>query len=230
MPLDPKILGFSNRWYKPAMKAAEILTLEPSLRVRRITAPYFLATKLEAFHGRGARDYFASHDLEDVVSVIDGRSELAADVLAAPNDLRAYLAWELRDLIREPRFVDALAGYLLPDGASQARVPIILRRMGEIADPVNMHGLWRELTAELEPLRSLFPPTEKGVAATKWFDEFLRETELDLALHVLCDFLLEPDVPAAAPQIQSVIESLHAKMGTVDDCVARLGQKASEAE
>jgi len=47
------------------MKAAELWTLEPSLRIRCITTPYFVATKLEAFHTRGGSDYFASHDLED---------------------------------------------------------------------------------------------------------------------------------------------------------------------
>lgn len=140
MPLDPKILGFSNRWYKPAMQAAEHRTLEPSLRIRTVTAPLFLATKLEAFHGRGGDDYFASHDLEDVLSVIDGRAELLAEVRAAPNDLRAYLALEFRALIREPRFVNALAGHLLPDAASQSRIPILLRRMEELAAPENLQA------------------------------------------------------------------------------------------
>jgi hypothetical protein len=46
--------------------------LEPSLRIRVITAPFFLATKLDAFHGRGKGDHFASRDLEDALSVIDG--------------------------------------------------------------------------------------------------------------------------------------------------------------
>ena len=53
MPLDERILGFSNRWYSEVMHAAEVLTLEPSLEIRIITAPFFLATKLEAFKGRG---------------------------------------------------------------------------------------------------------------------------------------------------------------------------------
>jgi hypothetical protein len=53
MPLDQEILGFSNRWYREAMHAATVLTLEPSLQIRSITAPFFLATKLEAFKGRG---------------------------------------------------------------------------------------------------------------------------------------------------------------------------------
>src|SRR4029077_6042786 len=34
MPLDAKILGFSNRWYKPAMRFAEFRELKPDLTVR----------------------------------------------------------------------------------------------------------------------------------------------------------------------------------------------------
>jgi predicted nucleotidyltransferase len=132
MPLDPKILGFSNRWYKEAMIAAELRTLEPSLQIRSITAPFFLATKLEAFKGRGRRDYFGSHDLEDVLSVIDARPELLDEVRAAPDDLRAYLALEFRALLQDPRFLDALPGHLLPDAASQARIPLLLHRIEEL--------------------------------------------------------------------------------------------------
>ena len=129
MPLDETILGFSNRWYREAMYAAEVLTLEPSLEIRAITAPFFMATKLEAFKGRGGGDYFASHDLEDVISVIDGRSELLAEVRATSDDLRGYLAGEFRSLMRDQRFIDALPGHLPPDAASQARIPILRGRL-----------------------------------------------------------------------------------------------------
>ena len=76
MPLDEKILGFSNRWYRAAMEAANTHQLFPDLEIRVVTAPYFLATKIEAFKGRGRGDFFASHDLEDLVFVIDGRSTI----------------------------------------------------------------------------------------------------------------------------------------------------------
>jgi predicted nucleotidyltransferase len=132
MPLDQKILGFSNRWYREAVNAAEVLMLEPSLKIRGITAPFFLATKLEAFKGRGGRDYFASHDMEDLLSVIDGRPELLAEVRAASDDLRAYLALEFRSLLGDPRFIDALPGHLLPDTASQSRIPMLLERIQEL--------------------------------------------------------------------------------------------------
>jgi len=52
MPLDEKILGFSNRWYRAAMRTAIIRRISSELEIRMISAPFFIATKLEAFMGR----------------------------------------------------------------------------------------------------------------------------------------------------------------------------------
>ncbi len=61
VPLDEKVLGFTNRWYQPAIEAAETREILPVVVIRVISSPYFCATKLEAFDGRGAGDYLASH-------------------------------------------------------------------------------------------------------------------------------------------------------------------------
>ena len=55
MPLDPQVLGFSNRWYPDALHTAGNVQLRSGLIIRAINAPYFLGTKLEAFNGRGKR-------------------------------------------------------------------------------------------------------------------------------------------------------------------------------
>jgi hypothetical protein len=133
MPLDEKILGFSNRWYKPAMDSAVARELEPGLRVRVVTGLFFCATKLEAFAGRGKNDYLASHDLEDLVSVVDGRAELVEEIHAGPEDVRTCIASEIKKLLAIGSFVDALPGYLLPDAASQARISTVLERLKQIA-------------------------------------------------------------------------------------------------
>jgi hypothetical protein len=133
MPTDEKILGFSNRWYKSAMQTAQTVQFESGLTVRVVTAPFFLGTKLEAFKGRGKNDYFASHDLEDVVAVIDGRPLLLDEIRRAPKELTAYIADEIRKLIGNREFMDALPGYLLPDPASQARLRALLNSMQELA-------------------------------------------------------------------------------------------------
>jgi hypothetical protein len=79
-----------------------------------VTAPYFLGTKIEAFHGRGRRDFAVSHDLEDLIFVIDGRASIVNDVRRQTERLREYLGVQFSALLRTPPFVDALPGYLMP--------------------------------------------------------------------------------------------------------------------
>jgi hypothetical protein len=40
-----------------------------------------------------------------------------------------YIADSVRLLLKEARFLDALPGYLLPDGASQARIGELLAKL-----------------------------------------------------------------------------------------------------
>ena len=133
MPLDEKILGFSNRWYRAAMEASVTKKLGGDLEIRMVTAPYFVATKLEAFKGRGRGDFPGSHDLEDVVSIIDGRETLSAEVRSAGAKLSQYVRVEIAKLLANPGFTDALPGFLLPDSASQSRIGIVLSRLQELA-------------------------------------------------------------------------------------------------
>jgi hypothetical protein len=56
MPIDSSILGFINIWYGPAFENARRTRIGEA-EVRLITALYFVATKLEAFHGRGKNDF-----------------------------------------------------------------------------------------------------------------------------------------------------------------------------
>jgi hypothetical protein len=133
MPTDASILGFSNPWYPGAIKYATVHNIAPKLSIRVVTPPYFCATKIVAFHGRGNGDYAASHDLEDFLALVDGRSELASEIRGAEADVRHYIATEASGFLNDGRFVDALPGCLPPDAASQARLPLLAQRLQEIA-------------------------------------------------------------------------------------------------
>lgn len=128
MPVDEHVLGFSNRWYPAAIETAHTVSIAGH-DVRVVKPALFVATKLEAFHGRGGDDVFASHDLEDIVAVVDGRPEIVGDVAAASANVRAYIASEVRALLNNPDFIEALAGFVLPDAASQARRPLLEGRL-----------------------------------------------------------------------------------------------------
>jgi hypothetical protein len=133
MPLDAAILGFSNRWYPDVLRDADELMLPSGMLLRVISSPLFLATKIEAFNGRGEMDYFASRDLEDIVTVVDGRPSLANEVKRSSDDVRAYVAQAIGALLREQRFLDAPPGYLLPDPANQARLSRLIAEFRELA-------------------------------------------------------------------------------------------------
>lgn len=136
MPTDESILGFANRWYPDALTNAIHCTLPSGQIIRTLTPPHFLATKFEAFHGRGGGDYWASHDMEDIVCIIDGRAEIITEVAASPDDLRSYLQTEFTALRDDPMFAEAVSGFLPGDAVSQTRGPRILQRIAALAGKV----------------------------------------------------------------------------------------------
>jgi predicted nucleotidyltransferase len=134
MPDQENVLGFSNRWYPSARKSASWLTVGdgPDDRIRVVDAPHFVATKLEAFRGRGAGDFY-HHDMEDLIAVIDGRGEFLDEMKTSPEDVRAFITQEIATLMNDEAFREALPGHLPGDKASQARLPIVEQRLRAIA-------------------------------------------------------------------------------------------------
>ncbi|SHN00280.1 hypothetical protein [Rhizobacter sp. OV335] len=134
MPSDESVLGHStNRWYPHAIRSAQRRQLPSGTEVLVVSAPLFLATKLEAFYDRGQGDYLGHHDMEDIINVIDGRPEIATEVEAADQEVRDHLRQEFDDLLADPRFVDVIPMHLRGDLTSQARARVILDRLRRLA-------------------------------------------------------------------------------------------------
>lgn len=130
MPVQADVLGFSNRWYAHAVRTAASIELAPGLSIRRVSAVAFVATKLEAFASRGAGDILASHDLEDVLNIVDGREELAGELAMAPEELREAVAAAFAGLLAHPDFANALPG-LIAEPARSGIVESRLRGMSQ---------------------------------------------------------------------------------------------------
>jgi len=133
MPTDPDILGFSNEWYEEAIATAAVVRLDSSAEIRVATPPLLVATKLCAWKGRGDGDLLGSLDVHDVLTLIDGRPELAQEVEAAPPHLRSYIQNELAELQAEPYFsyaVDGATATYGPVGAERAR--LVRERIDEL--------------------------------------------------------------------------------------------------
>ena len=133
MPVEEKVLGFGNKWYKPAMETANTITIADGIDIRIATLPYFLITKLEAFDGRGGGDYLLSHDIEDFIAVVDGRAEVVEEVKQSDGELRQALSARISNLLIDPRFVTAISGHMPTDETSQARVKVVMDRLSRLA-------------------------------------------------------------------------------------------------
>ena len=87
MPLNEKILGFSNTWYQDGFENSVDLRIG-QISIKTLSFPYFLATKLEAFESRGKNSFlWESKDFEDIVVVLNGRNNLVLDLKRLPRDV-----------------------------------------------------------------------------------------------------------------------------------------------
>ncbi|MBN8557464.1 MAG: hypothetical protein LCH72_16110 [Proteobacteria bacterium] len=133
MPTDEAVLGFANRWYPLAARTATHQTLPSGRQIRLIAAPAFLATKFEAFRTRGGGDPLTSHDLEDIINVLEGCRRIEADVMASEPEVRSYLAAQFADLSTKPDFRGVLPGLLAYDELHAQRVQAVLQKIHAIA-------------------------------------------------------------------------------------------------
>ena len=106
MPTDDPSIGFSNKWYPKGYEHAENYTLDDGQTIRILTAPYFLATKLEAFKGRGGGDGRLSHDFEDIIFVLENRERLWHEIMICDDEVKAYLVDEFSALMDNPHIYE----------------------------------------------------------------------------------------------------------------------------
>lgn len=88
-----------------------------------------MTPKLEAFASRGENDYMTSHDLEDVLNIVDGRQELVAELAGAPVELRNAVATTFTPLLKSAGFLNVLPGLL----AEPERAGLVLARLKEMS-------------------------------------------------------------------------------------------------
>lgn len=100
----------ANSWFLPGLKYAEEYDLDGK-EIKIFPLSYYLATKFEAYHGRG-KDPRTSHDFEDIVYVLDNNLKLVDEILNAPNDVRTFLQNEFQQLISKSALQEAILSHL----------------------------------------------------------------------------------------------------------------------
>jgi predicted nucleotidyltransferase len=130
MSSDISAFGFTNKWYKEGIERS-IEAVSSPVKVKIFNLPYFIASKLEAFKDRGNRDYRASSDMEDIISVLEvAHREIFEEVRnQCSSELVEYLRVEFKRLLATPDFIDALPGAIFNRGSETLAIQGIKERM-----------------------------------------------------------------------------------------------------
>ena len=128
MPTDDAVLGFSNKWYKDGYARMVKFRIDEQTTINIFDCPYFIASKIEAFKGRGKNDGRTSQDFEDIVSVLDNRSGIWQEFESSDKLVRNYLALEIIGFLKNPHLEEWIACHLEPK-TSTARAKSIIGAM-----------------------------------------------------------------------------------------------------
>jgi len=134
VPVDEKVLGFANPWYRQGFDAALTAELADGLLLRHLSAPHFLATKFEAFKDRGHHDVYLSHDLEDIMTVVEGRSTVVQELATAQPAVRQHVSQAVAALLDLPAFHNALPG-LLSNPEQEQTIRARLMQIARLKNP-----------------------------------------------------------------------------------------------
>ena len=108
-----KKLGRQKTWYQPGYEHSIEHNLSET-KIKIFSPPYFLATKLEAFLGRGNLDGRTSKDFEDIVFVLQNRSSIWTELTESKTEVYEYIKDTFAKLMANPNFeewVDCHAGF-----------------------------------------------------------------------------------------------------------------------
>ncbi len=94
--------------------------------MRAIAPIFFVATKREAFRGRGRGDDLAGHDIEDALTVLAGLPALRDEIANETSAVASAVRTELVELRAREAFIDAVPAHFDGDAAGQTRADEVL--------------------------------------------------------------------------------------------------------
>ena len=131
LPIREEVLGWKSRWFEEALRSAETMYIEGQ-QVKVISAPYFIALKLEAFEDRGKGDFIFSTDFEDIICLFNGRHSLVDEILAEPTVGRE-IAEKFAQYVQEPELEDAVTGFVQNETNPEGRFEWIMEAFRRLA-------------------------------------------------------------------------------------------------
>ncbi len=122
MGIEDGPFGPSNHWYKPGFENLwKVKAKDQEINI--LSAPYYLATKFEAFSNRG-KDYRTSHDIEDIIYLIDNRTTIVEEVRACDQKIKMFIKQEIQQIINRGLLTEVFIAHIHPLVVEE-RLPLV---------------------------------------------------------------------------------------------------------
>lgn len=136
LPVREEVLGWKSQWFEEALHSATSITIDGHI-VKIISAPFFVALKLEAFEDRGKGDFICSTDFEDVICLFNGRNTITDEILADPV-IGQGIAEKFSRYIKSTDLEDAVSGFVQTESNPDARFTAIMSAFKRLANAVRV--------------------------------------------------------------------------------------------
>lgn len=121
--------GLTNQWYKIGFENLwKVKAKDEDITV--LSAPCYLATKFEAFNNRGS-DYRTSHDIEDIVYVLDNRIGIVNEIANDDKRVTNFIRQQLQSIKDKGLLEEVLIAHIHPI-IFEERLPIVEEKIEQI--------------------------------------------------------------------------------------------------
>ena len=124
-------LGPTNHWYKIGFKNLWTAKAKDQ-EIKILSAPCYLATKIEAFNDRGS-DYRTSHDIEDVIYILDNRTTIVEEIAQDDPRIANFIQEQLLEIRKKGIMQEVLTSHIHPLMLAE-RMPFVEEKISEILD------------------------------------------------------------------------------------------------
>lgn len=111
--MSTKAIGWApaNPWFKLGFQHLIEFEIDEVV-IKCLSLPYYLATKFTAFYDRGSKDPRTSHDFEDIVYILNYRTNLVELIKTTNDDVKEYLKKCFHDILNDSTKQEAILGNL----------------------------------------------------------------------------------------------------------------------
>jgi len=132
--MNTKAIGWApaNPWYGPGFENRLKIEIEGQ-PIFIIPLPFFIATKFAAYNNRGKNEPRTSHDFEDIVYILDNRTDLVEQINAANKKLKPFLKKEFEGILNDKVKQEAIAGNLYYESRAE-RYSMIMDKLYQMVN------------------------------------------------------------------------------------------------